>query len=98
MQDPVPTWPQRLTVAPEQVGRRLDVFLAEQLPTYSRSTLRRSIDAGHVRVDDGPCKASLRLEAGNVVTVDQVAAPREGPAPQNIPLNILYEDDAIVVV
>src|SRR4051812_6846795 len=98
MQDPVPTWPQRLTVAPEQVGRRLDVFLAEQLPTYSRSTLRRSIDAGHVRVDDAPCKASLRLEPGNVVVIDQVAPPREGPTPQNIRLNTLYEDDAIVVV
>lgn len=98
MQNDLPCWPQRLTVAPEQAGRRLDVFLAEQLPTFSRSTLRRSIDAGHVRVDDAPCKASLRLEPGNVVVVDQVAAPREGPKPQNIPLTILYEDDAIVVV
>ncbi len=98
MSTDLPTWPQRLTVSPEQAGRRLDVFLAQQLPTFSRSTLRRSIDAGHIRVDDSACKASLRLEAGNVVVVDQVAAPREGPKPQNIPLSILYEDDAIVVV
>jgi 23S rRNA pseudouridine1911/1915/1917 synthase len=98
MQDPATSWPQRLTVAPEQAGRRLDVFLAEQLPTFSRSILRRAIDAGHVHVDDAPCKASLRLEPGNVVVVDQVAAPREGPKPQNIPLTILYEDEAIVVV
>jgi 23S rRNA pseudouridine1911/1915/1917 synthase len=74
------------------------VFLAEQLPKFSRSILRRSIDAGHVRVNDEPCKASLRLEAGNSVVIDQVAAPREGPAPQNIPLNILFEDEGIVVV
>ena len=40
----------------------------------------------------------MRLEPGNVVVVDQVAPPREGPKPQNIPLTILYEDDAIVVV
>ena len=93
-----PTWPQRLTVTPDQAGGRLDVFLAEQLPTFSRSVLRRSIDAGHVRVDDAPCKASHRLEPGNVVVVDQVAAPREGPKPQNIPLNILYEDEAIIAV
>jgi 23S rRNA pseudouridine1911/1915/1917 synthase len=65
---------------------------------YSRSILRRSIDAGHIRVDDAPCRASLRLEPGNVIIVDQVAAPREGPKPQNIPLNILYEDEAIIVV
>ena len=40
----------------------------------------------------------MRLSQGNIVVVDQVAAPREGPAPQNIPLNILYEDDAIIVL
>jgi 23S rRNA pseudouridine1911/1915/1917 synthase len=94
----LPSWPQRFIVAPEQAGRRLDVFLAEQLPKFSRSTLRRSIDAGHVRVDDAACKASLRLDEGTVVVIDQVAAPRDGPQPQNIPLAILYEDDAIVVV
>src|SRR4051812_1799868 len=80
----LPSWPQRFTVAPDQAGQRLDVFLAHQLPTFSRSTLRRSIDAGHVRVNDAACKASLRLDPGNVVVVHQVAAPREGPAPQNI--------------
>ena len=74
------------------------MFLAELLSSYSRATLRRSIDAGHVHVDDEPCKASLRLREGNLVVVEQVAAPREGPAPQNIPLKILYEDEAIVVV
>jgi 23S rRNA pseudouridine1911/1915/1917 synthase len=94
----LPSWPQRLTVASEQAGRRLDVFLAEQLPQFSRSILRRSIDAGHVRVDDVICKASLRLDDGSIVVIERVAAPREGPAPQNIPLSILYEDDAIVVV
>lgn len=51
-----------------------------------------------MRVDDVVHKASLRLEPGSVVVVDQVATPREGPAPQNIPLSILYEDDAIIVV
>jgi 23S rRNA pseudouridine1911/1915/1917 synthase len=91
-------WPQQFTVTPDQAGRRLDVFLAEQLPTFSRATLRRAIDAGHVRVDEGDCKASLKLREGNVVVVAQIAAPREGPAPQEIPLEILYEDDAIVVV
>src|SRR5262245_55414893 len=92
MQDSPTTWPQRFTVTPDQAGQRLDVFLAEQLPAFSRSLLRRSIDAGHVHVDNNACKASLRLEAGNTVVVTDVASPREGPKPQNIPLNILYED------
>ena len=60
--------------------------------------LRRAIDAGHVRVDGKPCKASLRLRESNCVLVQQLEVPRPGPAPQAIPLSILHEDDAIVVV
>jgi 23S rRNA pseudouridine1911/1915/1917 synthase len=74
------------------------VFLTDRLPSFSRATLRRAIDAGHVRVDGAPCKASLRLRAGSEVVVHQLDAPREGPAPQDIPLTILHEDEAIVVV
>lgn len=98
MSNSAPSWPQSFTVAPEQTGRRLDVFLADQLPDFSRAALQRAIDAGHVRVDDAACKASLRLRAGSQIVVDQIATPREGPAPQDIPLTILYEDEAIVVV
>jgi 23S rRNA pseudouridine1911/1915/1917 synthase len=85
-------------VAPQEAGQRLDVFLAAQLPEFSRATLQRAIDAGHVRVAGGACKASLRLREGSQIVVNQIAVPREGPAPQDIPLTILYEDDAIVVV
>ena len=74
------------------------MFLAEQFPAFSRATVRRAIDAGHVRVDDAECKASLRLRAGSRVAVQQIEVPREGPVPQDIPLTILHEDDAIVVV
>jgi 23S rRNA pseudouridine1911/1915/1917 synthase len=85
-------------VAPQQAGRRLDVFLAELFPAISRSTVRRAIDAGHIRVDGETCKPSLRLKADQQVVVEQIEVPREGPAPQEIPLEILHEDDAIVVV
>jgi 23S rRNA pseudouridine1911/1915/1917 synthase len=60
--------------------------------------VRRAIDAGHVRVDGGACKASLRLRASQQVAVEQLDVPREGPAPQDIPLAILHEDDEMVVV
>ncbi len=68
------------------------------MPAFSRATLRRAIDAGHVQVDDGACKASWRLRAGSRVVVRQLAPPPEGPAPQDIPLAILHEDDWLVVV
>ncbi|MCI0334311.1 MAG: RluA family pseudouridine synthase [Planctomycetes bacterium] len=74
------------------------MFLAGKLSTFSRATLRRAIDAGHVRVDDKACKASLRLRTEAHVVVQQLDVPREGPAPQDIPLTILHEDDAIIVV
>jgi 23S rRNA pseudouridine1911/1915/1917 synthase len=74
------------------------VFLAEQLPAFSRSVLRRAIDAGHVRVDGGACKASLRLSVASRVVVEQLAVPPRGPAPKAIGLSILHEDEAIVVV
>jgi 23S rRNA pseudouridine1911/1915/1917 synthase len=91
-------WPQTFTVAPEQAGQRLDVFVTERLSTFSRANVRRAIDAGHVRVDGVVSKPSSRLVAGGQVEVAQIDVPREGPAPQNIPLNLLYEDEAIVVV
>jgi 23S rRNA pseudouridine1911/1915/1917 synthase len=74
------------------------VFLVGQLPAHSRAVLRRAIDAGHVRVGGKACKASLRLKAGDEVIVSAIHVPRPGPAPQNIPLSILYEDDALIVV
>jgi 23S rRNA pseudouridine1911/1915/1917 synthase len=74
------------------------VYLAERLPTFSRAALQRAIEAGQVRVDDSACKPSLRLREGNVVAVLKLDVPREGPEPQDIPLDILHEDAAIVVV
>jgi 23S rRNA pseudouridine1911/1915/1917 synthase len=74
------------------------VFLAGRLPAFSRATLQRAIDAGHVEVDGNRGKPSLRLRAGNQVVVRKIEVPREGPAPQEIPLAILHEDDAIIVV
>jgi 23S rRNA pseudouridine1911/1915/1917 synthase len=92
------SWPQQFTVAPDQAGQRLDVFLSAALPAFSRATLQRAIDAGHVRVDDAVSKPSLRLRSGSIVIVQQIDVPREGPLPQQIPLSILHEDNAIIVV
>ena len=60
--------------------------------------MQRAIDAGGVQVDGAVAKPSLRLRTGNVVAVIELEFPREGPVPQAIPLEILHEDEAIVVV
>lgn len=84
---------------PEKSDRRLDVFLAEQLPGLSRATLQRAIEAGHVRVEGELCsKSSFRLRPGQHVEVDRIEPPPEGPQPEEIALAILYEDEAIVAV
>src|SRR3990172_10547913 len=55
-------WPRSFTVPPQQAGRRLDVFLAELLPDFSRVTLQRSIEAGRVWVGGEVCsKPSYRV-------------------------------------
>jgi len=86
------------TVPPEAAGRRLDAFLAERLPSFSRAALQRAIEAGQILVDDAASKSSLKLRADSVVAVLQLDVPRAGPIPQDIPLDVLHEDDAIVVV
>jgi 23S rRNA pseudouridine1911/1915/1917 synthase len=90
--------PIELLVGPEHAGWRLDVFLAHHFPSYSRVHLRRVITAGGVRVGDRGGKPSYRLLAGQRVTVVLPDIPREAPQPENIPLEILYEDDWLAVV
>jgi len=86
-----------LTVSSE-AGSRLDHFLAQQLPQFSRAYLQRAIEAGGIRVNRQSCKSSQKLKQGDTVLIEQLDVPREGPQPQAIPLDILFEDEAIAVV
>lgn len=93
-----PNEPLELTVAPSESGWRLDAFLAHYLTDYSRVHLRRVIVAGEVKVDGQGGKPSYRLKPGQVVTFTLPDIPREGPTPEDIPLNILYDDDELAVI
>ncbi|MBN2216545.1 MAG: RluA family pseudouridine synthase [Pirellulales bacterium] len=90
--------PVELIVGPSESGWRLDAFLSHHLTDYSRVYLRRVIAAGAVTVDGGGCKPSYRLKPGQRISLVRPEIPREAPRPENIPLEILYEDDAIAVV
>lgn len=87
-----------LIVSDELSGARLDWFLARQFPAYSRVLLRKVINAAAVQVDGRRAKAALKLRAGQRVTIALPDLAREGPRPENIPLDILHEDDAIAVI
>ncbi len=80
-------------VAPDSAaGVRLDAFLAQQLPRYSRVHVRRLINAKSVTVDGLRVKAAHPLRAGERIVVELIDPPRALPQPEEIPLDILYED------
>lgn len=86
-------------VAEEGNGQRLDVYLAQIDPTFSRAQLKIHIEQGRVRVDDSiVTKAGYKLTAGQHITHD--APPLSSPEakPEAIPLDIRYEDPWVIVI
>jgi len=80
-------------------GQRLDQFLARHLKETSRSRLQQWIQAGHVLLNGSVPKASARLHGGEQIEVRPLAPPAPARAfAQEIPLEILYEDDDLVAV
>ncbi|MDE3097792.1 MAG: RluA family pseudouridine synthase, partial [Chloroflexota bacterium] len=95
MPDPTPATTELVADAG---GERLDVFVARRLPALTRSRARRLAGDGCVRVDGRVAKASLRLGAGQRVVVE-VPAPSPALAqPEDIALDVIYEDDDLLVV
>ncbi len=87
------------TVAPEDVGGRLDVWLAARVLGFSRSQLRRRIEAGEVTINGTvvlqPARA-LRADESVVFSPPPIEAVEDRP--EDIPLVILYEDQALVIL
>lgn len=85
-------------VGEEDTGMRLDQFLSGRLPDVSRSFLQKQIREKGVLVDGRAAKAGNKLKPGSSVSVT-IAPPRELEIlPEDIPLDILYEDQDIIVV
>jgi 23S rRNA pseudouridine1911/1915/1917 synthase len=83
----------------EAAGWRLDLFLAGALDGVSRSRVQQLVEQGDVLVDDKHEKASLKLRGGESIVVigQQVISPLEAH-PEDIPLDVVYEDDDLAVV
>ncbi|WP_152045141.1 RluA family pseudouridine synthase [Aureimonas psammosilenae] len=90
----------RFTVTEEAGGTRLDQFLASRLDgALSRSRVQGVIEAGGVSVDGKPtASAKRRMVAGEVVEIAVPEAAEPDPFPEDIPLDILFEDDSLVVL
>jgi 23S rRNA pseudouridine1911/1915/1917 synthase len=91
--------PRSLTVPPDASGQRLDHFLVAQIPGISRSRVQLLLEQGDVLVNDARPKASLKLRGGEqiVITGEPHPAPLKA-APEDIPLDIVYEDDDLAVI
>lgn len=87
-----------LGVLPENEDDRIDKFLASEMPDYSRAFIQKLIKDGLVTVNGSPVKSNYRLTTGDVLTVNVPQAVEPDILPENIPLDILYEDDDIIVV
>jgi 23S rRNA pseudouridine1911/1915/1917 synthase len=96
---PKETTPTRLRVTPEAAGRRLDQFLAGELAEVSRARVQELIRQGKVEVEGVPAKASLRLKGNETIALlGPATAPPLRAIPENIPLDIVYEDESLAVV
>ena len=82
----------------ETEGQRIDRYLSDTLEDRSRSYIQKIIKDGHVTVNQKPVKANYRLSFGDRVEVTLPEAKEPDIEPENIPLDILYEDQDIIMV
>ena len=94
----LPSEPVELIVGAEDAGLRLDSFLARRFYDHSRARLRRVINASGVKVDGQRTKAAYNVREGQRITIVLPDPPREGPEPEDIPLDILFEDEHLVAI
>ena len=91
--------PHHLTAGEGDSGLRLDQFLAAGIAGLSRSRLKRLIETGQVRLGGATlAEAAYRVKPGDRLTVLVPAAAPARPAPQRIPLDIVYEDADLIVI
>jgi len=98
-------WPPPLSETPLEFevkarteGKRIDAYLASRFSDYSRRVLQKIIDADGVRVNGRPVKASYRVRPGDRVCIRLPDLPDTTPEPEDIPIEIVYEDDLLTVV
>lgn len=88
---------QQYTVPPEAAGSRLDAWLAG-VTDQTRSALQQLMEKGAVRCNGRPVSKSLRVAAGDTVEVELPEPVEIAVVPQDIPLDVVYEDDALLVI
>ena len=89
---------QTIIIPETHINERLDQALAKLLPQYSRTQLQEWIESGHILLNGNPGKAKLKVKGGETVTIDAVMKPQPDWVAQDIPLPIVYEDEALIII
>lgn len=87
-----------ILISIEESGERIDALLARKLPEISRSQLQHYFDDGLITIDGKKIKKNYRPNVGELVSVELPPLAEVELVAQNIPLDIVYEDDDIIVV
>ena len=87
-----------LVVEKEWKNTRIDKYLSETMTDYSRSFLQKLIKDGNVSVDGGVVKANFKVYEGQIVSVILPEPEELDIVAEDIPLDILYEDEDIIVI
>jgi 23S rRNA pseudouridine1911/1915/1917 synthase len=90
--------PLSATVPPEMGGLRLDQALARLFHQYSRSRLQEWLRAGHIKVDGRAAAARMPVSGGEEISVTPPRLPDAAPRAQRMPLKIVHEDAALIVI
>src|SRR5690606_18718979 len=89
----------RIVVDKGQALLRIDKFLMNRVENASRNSIQNAIEAGNVFVNESQIKASYKVKPEDVISVDFPHAPRDTEVyPENIPLDIIYEDNDLLIV
>lgn len=83
----------------EEKGERIDRYLSQQLPDLSRSRIQQLIEQGNVQVNSKVCTSKkITVQAGDRISLTIPAAKPLDLQPEAIPLEVLYEDDALIII
>lgn len=87
-----------LTISDNESGKRLDQAVAALLPDLSRSRIQQWIKAGQLLLNDHQVTPKHKVFVGDIITGSIEESEETGDQPQNLPLDILYQDEAVIVI
>ena len=82
----------------EDVSKRLDIYLSEKIEEATRSYIKTLIDSDNIQVNGKTVKSGYKLKLKDIVNVTLIEKENEEIKPENIQLDIVYEDEDIIIV